>query len=1033
MTDHVLVQTYSSGQPAQKAGNEAKRSGFPAVNFVLRWIVVLICLSGLGWGVALEMRTSYLQSLVFSRLTHDMAFRAGPGPSPNIRFPVAGPYDERLGYTKLSSFIRTLAGRHFTLERQARLSPSLEQFIADGGYAIYHEKTRAGLTLLDHAGLPFFAENYPKLVYGDIGAVPPLVIRTLLFIEDRELLDPRYPTRNPAVEWERFALAATGRIAGWIDPSLRQGGASTLATQIEKYRHSPDGRTRDIQEKLRQMVTAIARTYLDGPDTTKTRQHILLTYLNSTPLGSRPGYGEIIGLGDGLWVWYGTDFAEANRILSEPAHGGAGLYRKARAYKQALSLLLAQRRPSYYLMADPAALSALTDRYLRLLGAAGVIDPALQDSALQAELRFRDQPPSPAAVPFVERKAADAIRTALLSLLHIPSLYSLDRLDLTAQTTLDTAAQKRITDVLSRLGDPEYVKSLGLVGFHLLGREDPSRVNYSVVLYERDVDRNSMRVHADSLAEPFDINSGAKLILGSTAKLRTLVTYLDIMAELHRRYASLSPRELQSASARARDPLSRWALAYLAESRDRSLRKLLDAAMERRYSANPNEVFFTGGGLHVFQNFERSDNAKVPTVAEAFSHSINLAFIRIMRDIVRYYRAEKEEQEKDLLLDVHNPARQTYLQRFADQEGREFLNRFYDDYHDLRADEALTLLASRTRPVPRRLAVVFRSVLPQADRARFRDFLHARLPWFSFDEPTIDSLYTKYSIDRYSLADRGYLAGVHPLELWLVGYLQSHSHASRAEVIKASVAERQAVYAWLFKSHSAHKQNVRIRILLEEDAFNRILRDWRRLGYPFEQLTPSFATAIGSSGDRPDALAELMGIILNGGVKLPAVRIDRLRFAEDTPYETEFAVKPEPPNRVMAPEVADTVRSALMAVVAQGTGERVRSAFASPDGSPLPIGGKTGTGDNRSEHFGPGMKLIDSRVVDRTATFVFFIGDRFFGTVTAYVPGPEAAQYHFTSALTVQLLKALAPALKPLLDSPIPETQAAVKKLSSIH
>jgi hypothetical protein len=38
--------------------------------------------------------------------------------------------------------------------------------------------------------------------------------------------------------------------------------------------------------------------------------------------------------------------------------------------------------------------------------------------------------------------------------------------------------------------------------------------------------------------------------------------------------------------------------------------------------------------------------------------------------------------------------------------------------------------------------------------------------------------------------------------------------------------------------------------------------------------------------------------------------------------------------------------------------------------------------------------------------------------VTAYVPGPEAARFHFTSALAVQLLKLLEPELKPLIDAP---------------
>jgi hypothetical protein len=62
--------------------------------------------------------------------------------------------------------------------------------------------------------------------------------------------------------------------------------------------------------------------------------------------------------------------------------------------------------------------------------------------------------------------------------------------------------------------------------------------------------------------------------------------------------------------------------------------------------------------------------------------------------------------------------------------------------------------------------------------------------------------------------------------------------------------------------------------------------------------------------------------------------------------------------------------------------------------------------------------MISSRVVDRTATFVFFLGDRYFGTVTAYVPGGDAARFHFTSALAVQLLKVLEPELKPLIDQP---------------
>jgi hypothetical protein len=81
----------------------------------------------------------------------------------------------------------------------------------------------------------------------------------------------------------------------------------------------------------------------------------------------------------------------------------------------------------------------------------------------------------------------------------------------------------------------------------------------------------------------------------------------------------------------------------------------------------------------------------------------------------------------------------------------------------------------------------------------------------------------------------------------------------------------------------------------------------------------------------------------------------------------------------------------------------------------MTLGGKTGTGDNRIDTFARGGGLISSRPVDRTATFVFFLGDRWYGTVTAYVVGPEADHYDFTSALAVQVLKVLEPTLRPLI------------------
>jgi len=980
-------------------------------------ISALAVLGGAGALAVEEMRTSRLQARLLSSYAQNMTFTMREGPNPAARYPTLGPYNERLGYTALPGYLKALTDDIYSIEMQAQASPTLDDFMAKGGFAVYREKTRGGLTLLDRGGGMLFSARYPERVFARYEDVPTLVADTLLFIENRELLNTDEPRRNPAVEWERFGAAVLALPMQWVKPGTRSPGGSTLATQIEKYRHSPDGQTAGASEKLRQMASASVRAYLDGEDTTRARQRILVDYLNSTPLTGRPGFGEVNGLGDGLWAWYGTDLATAVTVLSEAAPDARTLQLKALAYKQVLSLMLAQRRPSYYLIADRPALERLCDSYLRVMANAGIIDARLRDAALSTKLVFRQDPPPAQTASFVEQKAPNAIRARLLSMLGVPSLYQLDRTDVTVETTLDNPTQQRVVATLAKLGDPVFAQQMGLTGERLLDAKnyDLSKIIYSITLFERGQDANYLRVQADNLDQPLDINEGAKLDLGSTAKLRTLVSYLEIVAELHTRYGHLPKDFLVDVKDEATDNLTRWAADWLAHTLDRSLPAMLDAAMERRYSASPAEAFFTGGGLHTFANFNNKDNGSVLTVTEAMRNSVNLPFIRMMRDIVQFHTAEGGEDSADLLQNADHPARQAYLARFADKEGSEFLNRFYTDYRKRTPDEALALLASRSRPVPHRLAVIFRYVRPEAGVDAFARFMRARLPDAKLDDGAIATLYGKYGPDKFPLNDLGYLARVHPLELWLVAYLQKHPEAKRSEVLDASAAERQESYRWLFKK-GQQAQNTRIRIGLEQEAFLRIADSWKRLGYPFETLVPSYATSIGSSADRPAALAELMGIILNDGVRQPSVRVKKLHFAAGTPYEAVVGLGPMEGRRVLRSEVAATLRKALMDVAQNGTAKRVWGAFKDPSGQAIPIGGKTGTGDHRLERYGAGGHLIESRAVNRTATFVFYIGDRFFGTMTAFVQGPEADNYRFTSALPAQLLKSLAPALQPLID-----------------
>lgn len=956
----------------------------------------------LGWQ---ELESSRWQSQWLSRYAADLDYTVKPGPSPRIQFPEDGPFDRRLGYVDLPNFIERLVQRNFRIEEQARFSRALLDYTSRGFFPPYPEESQAGLTINDCRGLPLYTNSYPRQYYERFEDIPPLVVMSLLFIEDRGLLDASRPNANPAVDWPRFTKAAISQLEKRLGLGGQAAGGSTLATQVEKYRHSPEGRTGDPQEKIRQMVSASVRTYREGPQTLATRQRIVRDYLNSVPLSAAPGHGEVHGIADGLRLWFGADFREVNRLLDPRSPEAVDQQARGLALRQVLSLLIAQRRPSYYLGAGREEMAALTDSHIRLLANGGIIDTALRDAALSQRVVAQNPNRDAAIQPVEATKGITVARMRLAGLLGLP-LYDLDRLDLTASTSLQGDLQSQISEYLVRLADPAFAESVGLFGDRMLSPEKTGDVRYSFTLFERGEEGFRVRVQTDNTNQPFDINEGSKLELGSTAKLRVLTTYLEVIAELHQRYSELSASELRKIDARAN--LSRWAIDYLATNSDRSLERMLDAALERRYSASPAERFFTGAGMHRFGNFRREDDGRIPTVRE----SINLPFVRLMRDLVSYSTYETINSA-ELLRDDKDPRRQEYLTRFADREGSVFLQRFWKKYRNKSADERIETFLQGMRPTPVRLAAVHRYLMPDAERAVFDRFLKQHLPDADLSDKKLDELYTRYGPGAYSLPDQAYIARTHPLDLWLLGYLIANPQATLSEVVADSRAERQEVYGWLFRSRHKSARDSRIRIMLEVEAFTDIHRRWQRLGYPFDNLVPSLATALGSSGDRP---AALMGIILNDGVRLPSVRIDNLHFAEGTPYETRLGFVAGSGKRVMPVEVARALQDALANVVEGGTARRLQGAFKQEDGSALRIGGKTGTGDNRIQSVGAGGRLISSLALNRTATFVFYLGPNHFGTLTAYVPGRAADSFRFTSALPVQTLKGMAPILQPYLQ-----------------
>ncbi|HEV7929174.1 MAG TPA: transglycosylase domain-containing protein, partial [Nitrosospira sp.] len=278
-------------------------------------ILLLVALSIAAFLLYREAESSAYQARHLTRLLQDVHWEMKPGRS-DLRLAQAGPYDIRLGYSRLPELLQSLTKHGFEVQAQARVSPQMKELVEQGLFIPYPEKSQAGLEITAGGGEPLYRATFPGRVYDRFESVPSVVADSLLFIENRDLLDLAHPKKNPAIDWTRLGKAVLDKSIQFFSAEHDVPGGSTLATQIEKYRHSPNGLTMSTEDKLQQMVSASLRAYLYGENTMPVRKQIVVDYLNTVPLAAAPGFGETNGLGDALWAWYGLDFDETNHILN---------------------------------------------------------------------------------------------------------------------------------------------------------------------------------------------------------------------------------------------------------------------------------------------------------------------------------------------------------------------------------------------------------------------------------------------------------------------------------------------------------------------------------------------------------------------------------------------------------------------------------------------------------------------------------------------------------------------------------------------
>ena len=190
------------------------------------------------------------------------------------------------------------------------------------------------------------------------------------------------------------------------------------------------------------------------------RRKTVMAYLNTVPLAAAPRFGEVNGIGDGLWAWYGLDFAAINKTLSEkPGTRDDCLCQRAQTCAVAdrgrtPSVVLPRRQPQgarcqHRRPSRPAGQCRRDSARTGRPGQAG------QTAQHQTSASIRRAP------RFVDQKATNAQRIRVAQLLGEKRLYDLDRLDLQVNTTINQPAQKIISELSAKPGQTRRRARIG--------------------------------------------------------------------------------------------------------------------------------------------------------------------------------------------------------------------------------------------------------------------------------------------------------------------------------------------------------------------------------------------------------------------------------------------------------------------------------------------------------------------------------------------------------------------------------------------
>src|SRR5262249_4360487 len=134
-----------------------------------------------------ELKTSALQSRLYSWYASGVSFSLRAGRSAEVAFPATGPFDRTRGYTYIPRFIDRLAMAGYKITEQARVSARFRQLMEWGIQPPYAEPAEAGLQIRAKDGQLLYQSDIGQRLFHNFEEIPPIIIKSLLFIENREL------------------------------------------------------------------------------------------------------------------------------------------------------------------------------------------------------------------------------------------------------------------------------------------------------------------------------------------------------------------------------------------------------------------------------------------------------------------------------------------------------------------------------------------------------------------------------------------------------------------------------------------------------------------------------------------------------------------------------------------------------------------------------------------------------------------------------------------------------------------------------